>query len=326
MLLLAWSFSATAEKVTATAAPWGDDKTVIAGERGECQFALGHLSSDALQLFRDDQFWKDSHGYDWKLPKGHTTREMQERCSMEKPDEGSCSVYDQKKNAKLQISGYVGKMLRRSCNAFKCDRPFPIKTAVAFMEAFRNCNERIWSFVDNEFHHGPMSKFDSEELGSNGEQILNTNARDWIGNIGTAQVELLFKHKLKAHFDGGAACVLIVVTQEGSRTLSLFPDAPTGDTETVVLKPGMVYLTCVCGVQHQVSYDGDSAGRYIPDLGEVGISYAFRTCLFRHSPYTSVRPGPEPVWREFNRVLRLVHSKFSFVMPTAQEILAAMPP
>ena len=325
MLLLIWSFSATAEKVTATAAPVGGDKTVIAGERGECQFALGHLSSEALQLFRDDEFWQESHGYDWKHPKGHKKAEMQANCSMEKPEEGSCNLHEQKENVKLQISGYVGKCLRTSCNALKTNRPFPIKTAVAFVEAFRNCNDRIWNFIDNELHHGPMSRFDPEELGSNGEQILSTKARDWIGNIGTLQVERLFEHKLKAHFDGGAACVLIVVTQEGSRKLSLFPDAPTGDTETVVLKPGMVYLTGVCGVQHQVSYDGQSSGRHIPDLGEVGISYAFRTCLFRHSPYTSVRPGPDSVWREFNRVLRLVHSKFSFVMPTAQEILAAMP-
>ena len=328
MALKIWSPAASAANggfVALAANEEGDDITVLRGGRGECQMRIGYLSPDVLQMWQSDAYWDQDHGWDWKNDKAHADPKMQKRARMEKP--ASAKVKGKMKdNAKLEIMGYCGKEaselpdgkpLRKSCNNLSCLDPHVVPMVHAYMEAFRDCNEPVFEWIDHELHHGPMSRL-GDDLQANGKQILKTKARDWFGNVVTSQIERLWEHTLSEHYDGGAAAVLIVVTQEGGRTLTLFPT--DGEPEVIDLKPGMVYLTSVWGINHQISYSGKEKGRVIPGLGEVGISFAYRTCLFAGSPFTCVRPGPEPVFEEFKRVLRVMHSKFEFTLPTAAQI------
>ena len=132
------------------------------------------------------------------------------------------------------------------------------------------------------------------------------------------QITRLHKHKENAHHDGGAACMLLVVTLYGERTLDFFGDDSKHSVDNV---PGFVYLTSLCGTEHQVTYSGKGAvaGRQLPDLGEVGISVAFRTALFKSSPYTVSRPGPIPVWQEFEEALAALHKAYTFVLPSLSD-------
>ena len=192
------------------------------------------------------------------------------------------------------------------------------------MEAFKVANERIWEFLDANLQHGPMKHWSADDLGANGLEILEIPPRDWFGHTGTVQATKLFKRAEPSHFDPGTAILLMVVTMDSERTLTLFP-AEDGTPQKVHMHPGMVYITSACGISHQVSYDGRSeSGRSLPDLGDnIGLSLAYRTSLFRRSPYPNVPPGPLPVYKEFRRVLRLMHSKFCFKLPTMTQDTAA---
>ena len=115
--------------------------------------------------------------------------------------------------------------------------------------------------------------------------------------------------------------MIMVVTLDGQRRLTV--EGPEG-RDFMDVGPGHVYLTSLCGTKHEVSYPWRTQrGRRMPDLGEVGTSMVFRTALFKRSPWGKVRPGPEAVWLEFNRVLAEVHAKFTFRLPTLVEMLAA---
>ena len=309
--------------MAASAAAVGEDITVIKGARGECQFAVGYLDKDLLQLFRDDPYWSENHGFSWKNPKGSSDVSLQNCVCVEKPEEDSCNAKEQKRNVKLQHMGHTGKCLRDSTNGLCSKHPLPVTMALAFMEAFKCCNEHVWEFLFKEINRGPMSRFDQDDLGDNGRHLLKLKPRDWFGNIGTAQIHVIdFAHKENRHFDGGAACIFLVITLEACRTLLLYQTS--GETKRIELMPGMDYLTGLCGIEHQVAYDGgDKTGRDLPGLGNVGVSLAFRTCLFPNAPWTKGRPGPEPVFTELNRVFRLMHSKLHFVLPRAGEVMDA---
>lgn len=242
----------------------------------------------------------------------------------ELPAKNSCeSAADQKSACKMQICGYSGEQcLRGSWNDMDLSEPLPVMAARAFLEAFKDANERIWEFLDDQLRWGPMKFWSSEELGKNGEEILAVSSRDWFGHTGSVQVTRLFKHSEDKHFDPGTAILLMVVTLDGERRLNLVPKS--GSREHVDMKPGTVYITSACGIEHQVSYDGKSkTKRTLPDLGEVGISIAFRTSLFRHSPYPNQPVGKIEVYKEFCRVLRLMHSKFNFMLPNMEQYRAA---
>ena len=229
---------------------------------------------------------------------------------------------------KMQISGNCGKLLRRSWNDMVLTKLVPAMCAVDFMEAFKAANEPIWSFLDEHILNGPMNNWPPEDLGENGEELLRVRSRDWFGATGTVQVTKLSEHKEEQHFDPGTAILIMIVTLWGERRVSFFPVDGGGnplDPEYIDMRPGMVYLTSACGISHQVSYDGKAtSGRSLPDLGDnIGLSLAYRTSLFRRSPYPNVPPGPLPVYKEFRRVLRLMHSKFCFKLPSLPEYTAA---
>ena len=317
--------AAASEGFAAAAPKEGPHPTVLQGARGECQLAWGRLDKDVLAALRGDPYWSQDWDRDWDAPCG--TRNAKDRARMKKelPEVGSCaSKAREREYCKIQLCGHAGKFLRQSCCDMSCDQPFPVVAATAWLEAFKTANEPVWKWLDDAFHKGPMSKFSGQDLGENGKEILSLSSRDWFGNVPSLQLSQLWQHKENQHFDGGAAIILLVVTLDGHRALQFFTE--TGETQAIELGPGAVYLTSACGICHQVGYDGVKVqGRKLPDLGEVGISIAWRTCLFRRSPYTAVRPGPEAVWREFNRVLRAMHSKFTFALPSMRQYQTAVP-
>ena len=194
----------------------------------------------------------------------------------------------------------------------------------AWLEAFKCANEPVWPWIDSYMQSGPLKDFqDPKTVGANGTELLRVKSREWFGQVATIQLTKLHRHAEEKHMDGGAAILLLVVTLAGRRKLTFQPADPSDSSKSVTNVPGMVYLTSVCGVKHQVSYDGKSEGFSTPELGEIGISIAFRTSLFRGSPYMCVRPGPQLVWNEFNKMLQELHSKFVFRLPTRTQYIQA---
>ena len=317
--------SAPDARLVASALPrTGPHETVIVGERGPCQVMIGHLSSAQVADILSDAYWKEDHERGWDVKGG--TKRVKDRKFMrvEKAAANSTAPEHKDKTVKIQISG----------RSNTCEDPFddrdqwndmslkdfnPATSVLAFIEAFKCANERVWPWIDEFFRSGPLKDFkDPKTVGANGTELLRVNSREWFGNCATIQFTRLFRHAENKHMDGGAAIVLLVVTLAGVRDLQFFP-TDRDDELTLRNVPGMVYLTSVCGTDHQVSYDGNSRGFETPDLGEVGISIAYRTTLFRRSPYMHVRPGPELVWLEFNKMLRELHSRFVFKLPTREQ-------
>ena len=339
--------SAAGDETAVSAAPEGPDKTVLRGARGECQVALGHLSPDLLMELRKDPYWNADHGWSWATKRGHPELREAKRMMLEKAAERRVRARDKQKApavrrsagetkeqaeaalmCKMQISGNCGKVLRGTWNDMVLKKPVPAMCAVFFMEAFKAANEPIWKFLDQHILNGPMNNWSNEDLGDNGQELLKVRSRDWFGATGTVQVTKLSEHKEEQHFDPGTAILIMIVTLWGERKVSFFPvdDGSSAlKPEYIKMRPGMVYLTSACGISHQVSYDGKStSGKNLPDLGDnIGLSLAFRTSLFRRSPYPNVPPGPLPVYKEFRRVLRLMHSKFCFKLPSLAEYTAA---
>ena len=302
----------------ASAASEDANTTVLEGDRGPCQLAVGALSPDVLAELSADPYFDYAWGFQFNDPPSCKATEAQ-RMKVEKAaDKSAENAKMQKYYVKLQVGGYCGVPFRKSCNTLDHRRPFPLISAAAWLEAFKRCNEPIWAFLDDSFRRGPLATFPDNDLGKAGKELLTTPSRQWFGESGSLQITRLHKHQEDKHHDGGAAIMLLVLTLAGRRRVTFWPK-DGGKEETFDNEPGTVYLTSACGILHQVSYDGTSEGHFLPDLGmdiPVGLSVVWRTSLWRTSPYTKSRPGPEPVWKEFNRVLREMHDKFRLVLPT----------
>ena len=307
----------------------GKHFTRITGERGPCQLQIGHLSPELVEDMLRDEYWKKDHKRDWAAPKGSTKAKERKRMMVEIAEAGTSERRTEKWNVKMQITGRTNNCTdtcddRDTWNHMSLEEFSPAASVVAFMKAFKCANEPVWVWIDKFFLEGPLKDFkDPKQIGCSGSELLRLSSREWFGNCASIQLTRLHRHAETRHIDPGAAIMLLVVTLAGSRTLTVFPD-DRDEKQAFNNVPGMVYLTSLCGVQHQVSYDGDSRGLVTPDLGEIGISIAYRTTLFRRSPYMSVRPGPELVWTEFNKMLQELHSKFVWKLPTRQQYAAAL--
>ena len=299
---------------------WAGGSTILQGERGPCQMQVGCLGEKLLELLRADAYWVVDHGRSWTAERGTTVKKDRKRMKVETQAPGEGDEAWEGQMVKMQIAGRCGPLLRGGCQDLQYSLELPAFHGDVFLEAFKRCNEKVWTWLDEQFQRGPMSKMSADELGANGAELANpaTKSREWFGNCATIQLTRLHRHAENAHFDGGSAIMLLTVTLWGHRRLTMWDTA--GEAHFLDNSPGLVYMSSLCGIKHQVSYDGlRTSGKILPDLGEVGVSILYRTSLFRRSPYTTVRPGPEPVWLEFNRVLQEMHSKFKFRFPTATQ-------
>jgi hypothetical protein len=52
------------------------------------------------------------------------------------------------------------------------------------------------------------------------------------------------------HFDGGASCILAVLTLYGRRSLTVFPEGASA--LTVKQDAGSMYMATMCSMEHQV--------------------------------------------------------------------------
>ena len=300
----------------------GPHETILVGDRSACQVVIGYIPGWFVQNMLREEYWSTEHGWDWNAQRGTKRAKDRKFMKAEKAAEGSCDPKFKDAIVKIQITGCTIKCKdehddRGSWNDMSLKEYVPSLCARAWLEAFKCANEPVWPWIDSYLQNGPLKDFeDPKSVGANGTELLRVKSREWFGQVATIQLTKLHRHAEEKHMDGGAAILLLVVTLAGKRKLTFTPADPADSTKSVTNLPGMVYLTSVCGVKHQVFYDGKSQGFHTPELGEIGISIAFRTSLFRGSPYMHSRPGPALVWEEVNKMLQELHSQHRWKLPT----------
>ena len=140
------------------------------------------------------------------------------------------------------------------------------------------------------------------------------------------------------HFDGGASCVILVVTLWGARALTLFGAEDKKNTweasqeeHDIENWPGSVYLSCLCPVEHQVRYPcamtrklGEEGATELPGLGRVGVSIVFRADLFSHSRASAggnALPNPIGVFNAFQESFDWLAKERQLRLPSMEEVL-----
>ena len=300
----------------------GPHETILVGDRSPCQLVIGYIPGWFVQNMLREEYWTTEHGWDWSAQRGTSKAKDRTFMKIEKAAEDGCDPEFKGANVKIQISGCTNKCKdehddRGAWNEMSLKGYVPPLCVRAWLEAFKCANEVVWPWIDSYLQNGPLKDFqDPKTVGANGTELLRAKSREWFGQVATIQLTKLHRHAEEKHMDGGAAILLLVLTLAGKRKLTFTPADPTDTSKSVTNLPGMVYLTSVCGVKHQVSYDGKSEGFHTPELGEIGISIAFRTSLFRGSPYMASRPGPALVWEEVNKMLQALHSQHRWKLPT----------
>ena len=271
------------------------------GARGFASIHAGRLSAECLAYLRADEYWHQDQQRCWN--QSGTNRPSEKgRTRAEKADPASVSSADRDTIVKVQVGGRCGPSLHGVVNTFKMQHPLPATRMTQFIQAFLRENRQAIDDLDARVKSA-LQPFKDEQLLENGRELKRLSARDWFGNVAFIQFTRLFPHREEAHFDGGAAAVLLVVTLWGKRRVFLQSGSESegqgerGSEFYLANVPGSVYLTCVVPVKHQVAFEKEDLDTlqpgtdtvHLPDLGEAGVHVVFRTPLFTAAFGASLR-------------------------------------
>ena len=191
----------------------------IKGARDMARVSVGLLAPEELQYLREDECWTADHGWSWDAEKGTTRTADRKRMKIE-PAAAPIGQQQNTEKVKIQVTGYCGEQQRKQLNGCVCDRPCPSSRICAWMEAFRHVNEDFWADLDAIVKR-KIRSLAEHERGANGTDILLRTNTQWVGNHASIQLERSHEHLQKRHFDGGAACLGIVLTLWGARDVAL---------------------------------------------------------------------------------------------------------
>ena len=265
--------------------PWGFE---FKGERGSASINYGRLSSGALAYLCADPWIFADSGRAWNQD-GTKLAKEKKRTRCEKADPDSVPEELQDEWVKIQVAGRCGPLLHGKTNTFSMDRVLPAARFLQLWTAWMGENSDAVDDLDRRVAEG-LAPFTDEELKCSGAELKKWSAHTYLGNCAFIQITRLFPHAEEAHFDGGAAAMLFVLTLRGKRRVWLFhsPEAPGHEDFILYQRPGSVYMTCVVPVKHQVWFDKEDLDTLTPgsdtahtsDLGEVGMHIVYRTPLF----------------------------------------------
>ena len=299
-----------------------------AGKKGPLVFQEGALGEDVLDWWRGDEVFGNETAMNNFLPPswdGPPETARRPWWKVEGPHEDPKGG----EPVKMQISGRCGPKedpVREAVNGMSNKSLHGHRRARIWMACFKEKNQRTIEELDRQvaavFKHCRLSE---QDLGQNGTKMKKAKAADYVASHLTTQLSTNATYTEKWHHDGGAACILINVTTHGERVLRLFTgtDAERGADVGIRLSPGNVYMTTACGTGHQVEHAAAESEERLwatPQLGKVGVSFAFRTSQWLSMPYTTDLPRPTKAWRAYEKALIPWMRSCSFVLPTLEEL------
>ena len=291
------------------------------GDKGSLIFLQGCLGDAVHRWWLEDPIFIDHKVRDDFLPLSWESLHARFNSKSEAPaDEETGKESKTRSMVKMQIAGRADLSTRKSINGFDHKELHKCTKAVVWSAVFKENTKHLWEQLDREVA-AQMGTLRGPALGENGKQVLAAKAMQYVNNQCITQLSKDEEHKESWHHDGGAACVLLVVTTHGERVLRLWNHSSYGQGRSTAIRigPGDVYVTTACGTPHQVEHGppGSSSGAlWQTPLGSVKVSFAFRTDLWSNMPWTNGLPKPVTAWRAYEAALLKVLGTGSWHLPT----------
>jgi len=240
-------------------------------------------------------------------------------------------------NSKVEWAGYFQDEHKgRPINGLVMARPFFERFRI-WWNSFRTAN-RAKFLVLGDMLKRELRDIPADELGKNGEDLLNTCPSDWMFIMGTLQLAKPGQRIDPRHFDGGAALLIAVITLYGNRRIRCYTAASAasaGQADSVVgagqadsgaasreivweERPGSFYFATLCGASHQVEHDdrndeGDNL-LHVHGVGPIKVVALARCFVFRNSR-GSITANPKGTFDVAQRVAAIWLQTVQFDLP-----------
>ena len=203
-------------------------------------------------------------------------------------------------------------------NALKITNWLPTPRLVAWARAFKQANSEALSRMTADAK-GALRALPSDSLGRNGLNFLGHDWSSWFASAGELHIfENAGSSEEEAHYDGGAAIILIAITLYGRRTLRIHDDGSPKPFD-LGMGPGCLYMGLMTGPKHQVLHTPSLGPEEM--LDDHSVVLILRTTLFPHDRSRGKKniPSPECVFRALTS--RFMHSFLTekFVLPSLHQ-------
>ena len=225
----------------------------------------------------------------------------------------------------------AGKMVEdphsQSMNRLKIADWLPTPRLRAWGRAFKHANSQALSRMTAEAKVA-LKALPAESLGRNGLNFLAHDWSSWFASAGELHIfENAGSSKEEAHYDGGAAILLIAITLYGRRALRIHDDASSQLEPNVAydlgMGPGCLYMGLMTGPKRQILHSPSLGPEEL--LGNHGAALILRTTLFPHDRSRGMKsiPSPDCVFTALTSRFLQSLLKEKFVLPSLQQCTAS---